>query len=72
MMHLGSFAKDLMEIVDILQSYIFKNDKTIALGQQVQQLTNENQSLRLKLLRAETQLDLLKDVLLKNPGEDSL
>lgn len=67
-----TLVKDLVQIVDILKSSFVNKEKTIALSQQVQQLTNENENLRLKLLRAETQLDLLKDVLLKNPGEDSL
>lgn len=67
-----TLVKDLVQMVGILKSSFVKKENTIALSQQVQQLTNENESLRLKLLRAETQLDLLKDILIKNPGDDSL
>lgn len=66
-------ANDLSQIKDVLQSvFVKKNEIIIALSQQIQKLTNENKSLRAELLRADAQLDLLKDVLLKNRGEDSL
>jgi hypothetical protein len=67
-----TLVNDLAQIVEILQSSFVKKENTSALTQQVQKLTNENQDLQLKLLRVETQLDLLKDILIKKPGDDSL
>jgi hypothetical protein len=64
-----TLANDLSQIANILQSAFLKKEKTIALSQQIQKLTNENQNLRLELLRAEAQLDLLKDVFLEIKGQ---
>lgn len=66
-----TLASDLSKITEAIRSILAKNEKAGLLEQQVGKLTDKNQDLQLKLLRAEAQLELLKDVLIKNHGEDS-
>jgi hypothetical protein len=67
-----TLAQDLSQIADFLRTKTSGNDRNALLKQQMQQLVEENQGLRNELLRAGAQLELLKDILLNNLGENSL
>lgn len=67
-----TLAHELSQIADFLRTKNSGNKPSALLKKQMQQLLEENQNLRNELLRAEAQLELLKDVLLNNLGDDSL
>lgn len=60
------FSKDLENIADLLKSTLVRRDQTIA-AQSMQ-----NRAMHDEILRAEAQLDLLKDVMLNSREEDRL
>ena len=67
-----TLASDLSQVADLLHSALDKGERGSTLKQQMQKLSDDNLALHHELLRAEAQLELLKDVLLNNLQEDSL
>lgn len=65
-------VSDLKQIANTLQVACIERDLENPFKQQMVQLADENQGLRTELLRAEAQLELLKDLFLNNLGRDSL